>query len=668
VVVTKIDGTPGVGKTALAVHAAHLLLAEFPDGHLYADLHGYTEGQRPAEPSEVLDLFLRSLGIPAEKMPVGLEERSGLLRQLLAPLRVLMVLDNVADEAQVRPLLPGAGASLVLITSRGVLAGLEVHQRIDLDVLPPEEATALLDRLIGLERAAAEPHAAAQVRDQCGRLPLALRIAGQILASHQAWAVAKLVGMLEEEQHRLDRLEAGDLQVRAAFMVSYQLLADADKRMFRLLGLHPGPYFDVPAAAELAGIETKEAEQVLNRLALAHLITEDASGQFGMHDLLRLFSRQTCQDTDEQTTRDAAEARLVSHYADLAEFLNDCLDPQGRSAMSDAFAQAGGRMPTPREVLAVFETQRPSMLAALRLAVERELHEKVWKLSECMRDALVRLRHLDDMLAVTEAGLASASEAGNRAAETTALQNLGTAYSELRRFEDAITCYKQGLVICRETGDRRSEGLALGNLGMAYQELQRFEDAVSCSRDALVICRETGERRGEALALGNLGYAYRELQRSEDAVSYSQDALVICRETGDRLYEGQILGNLGTVYAMLQQFEDAVTYLRDALVICRETGDRHGEGLALYSLGRAHEELRQFEDAVSSLRDALAIFRETDDRRNEGLTLAVLYFTYQGLHQPDQAASCLRDALEAIREAGDHELAAHLEQAASIQP
>jgi hypothetical protein len=206
----------------------------------------------------------------------------------------------------------------VLTTSRSVLPGLEVDERIDLDVLPADEATALLAGLIGTQRAAAEPAAVEQVAGWCGWLPLALRIAGQLLAAHPAWPVAKLARMLSGERPRLQQLAAGDLRVRAAFEVSYRQMADKDARMFRQLGLHPGPDFDAVAAASLAGIEKKAAELLLDRLVLAHLVTEDRSGRFGLHDLLRLFARDTCHETDDQATRDAAEARLVGHYAGLA--------------------------------------------------------------------------------------------------------------------------------------------------------------------------------------------------------------------------------------------------------------------------------------------------------------------------------------------------------------
>jgi NB-ARC domain len=248
VVVSAIDGVAGAGKTALAVHAAHKLLPQFPDGHLYADFRGYAEGQEPAEPSGVLEQFLRQLGLPAEQVPMDLGERSGLFRQMLSRRRVLVVLDNVGEESQARPLLPGAGSSFVLITSRSMLPGLELDYRLNLDVLPDNEAIELLTKLIG-NRAFAEAEAVQQIAAVCGALPLALRIAGQLLSVHPRWPVSRLAEMLADEQKRLDRLAVGDRQVRAAFRVSYRQLTEAEARLFRFLGLHPGTHFSAAAGS-----------------------------------------------------------------------------------------------------------------------------------------------------------------------------------------------------------------------------------------------------------------------------------------------------------------------------------------------------------------------------------------------------------------------------------
>ncbi len=648
VVVTTIGGTAGVGKTALAVHAAHQLVGEFPDGHLYADLHGYTEGQDPAEPGEVLALFIRSLGVPAEVIPAGVEERSGLLRQVLASRRVLMVLDNARTEAQVRPLLPGAGASLVLVTSRSVLPGLEADARISLDVLAEDEAVAMLAGLGG-HRAAADPTAVAEVARLCGRLPLALRIAGQLLATHPTWPAVRLVQLLASERDRLARLGAGDLQVRAAFEVSYQQLAEEDARLFRMLGLHPGPDFTATAAAALAGTDEDVAEPALGRLAEAHLIAEDTVGRFALHDLLRLFARDTCQQADTIDDRNAAETRLVRHYENLAAFLDSCVDPELRSAAE----QDGKPLSSMRQALAVFQAERPSLLAALGLAIQRGWDEEIRRLSASTGRSLTILRYLDDLITVREAALAAARRAGETRAEGRALSNLGEAYRELRRFQEAITSYQQALVIFRALDDRDAEGLALSNLGIANQELRRFEEAIASYDQALVIFREIGDRHGEGLALNNLGIAYRELRRFDEAIVGYQEALVIFRDAGDRHGEGQTLSNLGSAYRELRRFVEAITSYQQGLAIRREVGDRYGEGQTLNNLGNAYAELRRPAEAITSYQQALVIFREVGDRHEEGLTLNNLGVAYDDVRQFEDAITSYQQTLEIRREAGD---------------
>jgi tetratricopeptide (TPR) repeat protein len=648
VVVTAIGGTAGVGKTALAVHAAHQLLGEFPDGHLYAHLRGYSEGQDQAEPGEVLSLFLRSLGVPAAEVPAVAEERSGLLRQLLASRRVLMVLDNARTEAQVRPLLPGAGTSLVLVTSRSTLPGLEADARISLDVLTADEAVAMLAGLGG-HRAAADPAAVAEVARLCGRLPLALRIAGQLLATHPTWPVVRLAQLLAGERNRLSRLGAGDLQVRAAFEVSYQQLAEPDARLFRLLGLHPGPDFTVAAAAALAGTEGEAAESALGRLAAAHLVTEDTVGRFALPDLLRLFARASCQQADTRDDRTAAETRLVRYYENLAAFLDSCVDPKLRSAAE----QDGKPLSSMRQALAVFEAERPSLLAALGLAIQRGGDEEIRRLSASMGRILTILRYLDDLIAVREAALAAARHAGDTGAEGRALSNLGEAYRELRRFHEAISSDQQALVIFREADDRHAEGLALNNLGLAHQELRRFEEAIARYQQALVIFREVGDRHAEGLALNNLGLAHRELRRFEEAIVGYQQALVIFRDAGDRHSESQALSNLGGAYRELRRFEEAVTSYQQALEIRREIGDRYGEGQTLNNLGNAYGELRRSPEAIVGYQQALVIFRDVGDRHEEGQTLNNLGVAYEAVRQFEDALTSYQQTLAIKREARD---------------
>jgi tetratricopeptide (TPR) repeat protein len=653
VVVTVIGGTAGAGKTALAVHAAHRLLPGFPGGQLYADLRGYAEDQNPAEPGEVLEVFLRRLGVAAEEVPAGTGERSGMLRGLLASRRVLVLLDNARSEAQVNPLLPGAGESLVLVTSRSPLPGLAADARLMLDALPEEDAARLLSELAGEDRAAAEPDAAALVRGFCGGLPLALRIAGQLLAAHPSWPVSKLERMLAGERHRLDRLEAGDLQVRAAFEVSYRQLGEADARLFRLLGLHPGPDFGPDSAAALAGVAEEEAERILGRLAEACLVTEDRAGRFGMHDLLRLFARGTCHDTDDEAAREAAETRLVTWYADMAGFLDSCLDPRRRPAAEQAAGRDGVPLPSLREALVLFDAERRGVVAAAGLAARRGQDDLVVRLSESAGEAMAILRALNDLLVLREAALAAARRARDTAGEGRALGSLGNAYRELRRFEEAVTCHERSLAIRREAGDRQGEGQTLSNLGVDYGELRRFEEAVACHEESLAIRREIGDRHGEGRALTELGNAYRELRRFEEAVACHEGSLAIRREAGDRLGEGGVLNNLGNAYRELRRFEEAVACYEQSLAIYREAGHRHSESVALNNLGAVNGELRRFEEAVACYEQSLAVYRKIGDRHGEDGALNNLGVGYGGLRRFEEAVACHEGSLAICREIGD---------------
>lgn len=670
-VIIAVAGAPGIGKTALVMHAAHKMTSSadspppFPGGHLYADLRGFGTGEQPpAEPGEVLGDFLRHMGVSEDEIPQRTEERSTRFRNMLAAKRTLLVLDNAASAEQVLPLLPGEGASLVLVTSRSVLSGLAVNVRIHLGDLPDEDGKKLMTKLIGAQRASAEPGPLADVVDTCGGSPLALWIAGQWLATGRERSIDQLAEWLADEQTRLDRLAAGNVQVRAAYAVSYRQLPDRAQRVFRLLGLFPGPRFDKYVAASLAGITDPEAAaDALDRLTEAHLIIEERAGRFRMHDLLRLFAKETCEAYDDDADRVSARERMVGHFMNIAWYLNECLEPRLRFRF-EKDPQYREIVSTQRDALAHFAEERTNLLAVIRLAADQGWHETVWQFSDLLGGALTLSRNLDDLLAVRTAGLAAARSAKETAACSRALANLGNVYADLRRFDEAIKLFEEDLAICEQESDLIGECLAHGNLGSVYSELGRFTEAVDRYRRALDICDVTGEKYCSGQIQGNLGNVYQKKGDFDRAIESYLKALRITWETGDRRGEGEILNNLGITCLKQGRFAKAIECFEDDGAICRRLGDKSGEALSLGNLGSAYYEQGKFVEAIDCYQRTLVICREIGDRHSEGHALGNLALASYRLGQHEQVVSYLREAAQAMRESGDLEAAARYEKTA----
>ncbi|MGH2771022.1 MAG: ATP-binding protein [Actinomycetota bacterium] len=615
VVISVIAGAAGVGKTALAVHWAHRIKDRFPDGQLYVNLHGYEPRQR-LSPAQVLDRFLRALGVAAEALPTNLEEQAARYRALLADKRVLVVLDNASFEDQVRLLLPGNAACFVLITSRDSLAGLvaaEGGRPFALDVLAPKEAVELLHRIGGRARMAAEAEAAAEIARLCGCLPLAVRIAGAKLVTRPAMSVAELARRLGDEQHRLGELAAGDIEVRASFALSYAGLGPAEARMFRRLGLIAGPDFGVGAAAALIDAHPEEAKVLLEHLGDAHLI-EDAllQGRYRFHDLLRLYARERVQAEETDAARETALRGVLEWYLNTAEGAERILWPHRRPLPRDRAGECSGPAFTTRtQARAWFEAERAGLVAAVRQAgVHCGFRPFTWQLADALWGFFYLRKRWVDWQDSHEVALAATREAHDRQAEAWILHTLGAAYRHLRRFDEAIGSLEQSLAICRETGDRQGEAQALAGLGSTYFRLGRFDEAISCSSRARGIYREIGYRLGETQALDALGAAYRHLRRFDEAIGSLEQSLAICREIGERWVEAVTLHILGNTHRDLALLEEAIDYYRAALAICREIEDRWGEARNLHLLGLVLEHTRGMDAARARWREALEIFTE----------------------------------------------------------
>jgi tetratricopeptide (TPR) repeat protein len=623
VVVSAVAGLAGVGKTALAIQAAHAARSSgwFPGGVLFIDLHGYDD--KPVLPAQALDALLRALGVPGEHIPEGPDERAGLYRSALAQIGdpVLVVADNASSEAQVRPLLPGPGPHRVIVTSRHTLAGLGARL-LDVTVLDQEAAVELLDKAVragrpGDDRVGADLVAAGRLAVACGGLPLALQVTAALLVADPALTAAELAADLADEVRRLAALRYDDgsgvsaPSVAAAFELSYRQLDEDAAWLFRLLSAGPGPDVSTGAAAELAGWPAGRARAVIGRLVRAHLVEPGGErGRWRMHDLLGLYARQVPETGPEE--REQAVGRLLAWYLRYAN-------------AADQHLRALAGMPVPAEftgrddALAWLDAERPGLVAAVPLAAAIGRHQEAMRLPLNLSEYLAWRRRFDDELTVLAVSRDSARQLNDKGNEASALTCLGIALRQVRRFEEAVSAHRDAAAIFRETGNRQGEGMALNNLGVALREVRRFEEAITAGQDAAGIYRETGDRHGEGMALNNLGLALRRVRRFEEAITAGQDAAGIYRETGDRQREGGALNNLGLALREVRRSEEAVTAHRDAVAIFRETGDRHGEGLALVGLGLVLAEVRRLEEAITAHQDAVAIFRETGDQYWENI-------------------------------------------------
>jgi DNA-binding SARP family transcriptional activator/tetratricopeptide (TPR) repeat protein len=617
--IVALSGSPGVGKTALAVHAAHRLAERFPDGQLYVNLHGATAGLQPLRPLEVLGRFLRSLGVEPAAIPLELEEASAAFRSRVAGRRLLVVLDNAADAAQVAPLLPASPGCGVLVTSRRAVSTLSGARHLPPDVLPAAGAVELLGRLAGHDRVAAEPEATAEVARCCGYLPLALRIAGARLAARPTWPVAALAGRLTDTQRRLEELEVAEAGVRASFQVSYQQLhnsADALDRAaaeaFGLLGVLDGPEMSVPMAARVLDAPEETAERVLERLVDAHLLETPKPGRYRLHDLLRLYARELASQRHSERARALALTRAIGFYVATAWQTLAVLRPGDyRLARADDRWRKGGlEFADQQAALGWVEVERPNLLAAVRQAVATPgvPAEIGMQLAQALFGFFWVRSHWEDWVQANKIALGVGRQMGDRAAQAQTHNDLGAGYYRQGQYDQALAHLHESLTIRRELDDSTGQALSLGNLGKLYQWQGRCEEALTCLQESLAICQELGDRRGQAGSLANLGELYQRQGRYEEALACLRESLAIRKHMADRHGQAHSLNNLGIVYERQGRYEKALACLQESLAIFRELGDSRSEAESLHELGVTLRALGRSEDARARWLEALAIF------------------------------------------------------------
>ena len=614
-----VSGAGGLGKTSLAVHAAHRVRASFPDGQLYVDLLGATA--QPLQTADVLARFLRDLGVEGREVPVDEDERSARYRTVLAGRQMLVVLDNARDAAQVRPLLPGSASCAVLITTRSRMPDLASTRLVDLNVLDDDEALALFTKVVGEERAAAEPEATAELLLACAGLPLAIRICAARLATRPGWTIRTMANRLRDEHRRLDELRAGDLAVRASFQVSFASLpaeaqpdgitpADA----FRLLGLWQGPSISSAAAAALFGTSEHQAEDVLETLVDAHLLESTSSDRYKFHDLLRVYSSERAVADLSAQARDAAVGRLLRWYVSTADAAGTAFRPYQYNMPLDTGEQ--GQSPlsfgTAEEALAWYDDERVNLVAATRQAAGSGLHEIAWRLPAPLFQLFSSRGNWTEGIATNRISLESARQAGNRQGEAWILNNLGDALGYTRQAE-GIDCLERSLAIRREIGDRMGEAQAANNLADAYHWLGRTDEALELYRRALELNRKVGRRYGEGVALVNLGWTLLDLARAEEALDHLLQARQAFAEIGYEDGVGYALHHLGRCYLLLGREAEALECLREALASHQATGNQRRQAAALRSLADAQNRTGLTIEARESWTQAAAIYEALGD-------------------------------------------------------
>jgi len=611
-----VVGTPGLGKTVLAVHAAHALRREFPDGQLFVSLLGAS--QQPAKPDEVLARLLRDLGVEPDRIPVTMEERAALYRTRLTDRRVLIVLDDARDSAQVRPLLPGSASCAVIVTSRHWLADLAGGRLVDLDVLDDDEAGQMLTRIIGEDRVAAEPEPVREVLTACAGLPLAIRIAGARLAARRGWTVATMARRLADEQHRLDELTAGDLAVRACFEVSFTSLPHSPAagavdpaRAFRLLGLWQGPYISVQAAAALLDEPEDRVADALEILVDAHLLESPSPEWYRFHDLLRTYAAERAKADETPQAARAAITRLLQWYLRTADAAAYLINPRRDRVSLDRESSTRPALifTSPDDVLSWSRLERANLVAATRQAAAEELHDVAWKLPVALMLCFDLHGYRAEWLATHEVALTSARAVGDRAAEAWVLNNLGQVLTQ-QRVPDSDTYFEQALEIRRELGDLRGQAQTANNLAFSYQFRGLHERAVQPLREALALQRAAGRRYGEGTALCSLGETYLELGQYDQAIDCEQDALEIVRELNLPRLEGWVLQHLGRAYRDSGRLADGAALLEQALASHREQGNKLGEAQDLEHLGQATARSGRPAEARGLLVRAAELFEE----------------------------------------------------------
>ena len=657
VAIHAIGGMAGVGKTALAVHAAHRLAPRFPAGQIFLPLHGHTPGHRPVTPGEALASLLLTIGIPAAKIPADEQARTALWRDWLAERQLLLVLDDAASSEQVRPLLPGSGGSLVLITSRRHLSALDDARTISLDTLPAGEAAGLLARLAGRPELTAEDAMAAELARLCGYLPLAIGMVARQLHHHPAWSPPGRASELAAARDRLELMATENLSVAAAFDLSYADLTDDQQRLFRRLGLHPGGEFDAYAADALEGAGLAAARRGLEALYDHYLLVEPAQGRYRMHDLIREHARSLGRRLDTGEDRERDTDALLDYYQHAAAVTEAMLTrhvrPRPSAAGHAASRAAVPDLPDRAAALRWARTEHANVLACLDLVTGTGQDARVVALTAGTAAVLRQDGPWADAITRHATAVASARRIGDRLGVANALDDLGIVRRLTGDYAGAALAQDEALAIYRALGSEQGQANSLSHLGTVWTLADDYQRAAGALEEALVLYRGLGDREGQAETLNHLGVVRRLTHDQPGAATVLEEALDIYRALGDKRGQATSLTYLGTIRRRTGDYPGAARVQQQALDIHRELANNQGQANALCYLGTIHREIGDYERAAREQEEALAIYREIGSRLGQANTMSELGAVRRMVGDYPGAAQVQEQALDIYTELGD---------------
>jgi tetratricopeptide (TPR) repeat protein/transcriptional regulator with XRE-family HTH domain len=649
-----IGGMAGVGKTVFAVHAAHRLADRFPGGHIFLPLHGHTPGHRPTDPADALASLLAAIGVPAAQIPASLEARTSLWRDRAAGQQLLLILDDAISSEQVRPLIPGSGGTLVLITSRRHLSALDDATPVSLDTLPPGQAAVLLTRLAGRPALNPDDPAVGELTRLCGFLPLAIGMVARQLRHHPSWTPAGRAAELAAAADRLDAMATENLSVAAAFDLSYADLTGDQQRLFRRLAMHPGAEIDGYAGAALDGTDLPAARRGLEDLYDHHLLTEPAAGRYRLHDLIRAHARTLAGLRDPDHDRDQATERLLDYYEHTAAGAN-ALIARARPVPAGANQATPTAVPALADLnhaLAWLRAERASLLACLDLATRTGQHAHVVSLTAGLSELWQRDGPWTEAITQHIAAIAAAQQLGDRLGHANALNDLGIMRRLTGDYPAAVQAHQQALDIYRDLGHRPGEANGLSSLAVVLYLTGYYPAAAQALERAVHIYRQSGDQLGEADVLNRLGDVLQQISDFPAAAQDLERALGIYRDLGHRPGEANALSSLAVVLDLTGHYAEAVQAHEQALDIYRGLGHRLGEANALYALARVLRRMGDYSGAFKADEDALGIYRQIGSRLGEANALDCLGAALRLMGDYPAAAQALDRALGIHRQLG----------------